>query len=75
MEHSAAIDWPNGEGYTPCTPDYAAAMTAREEIYDPNYDEGSLEDLSREEYEEWHNLNDKLHAMQANGHLGTPVRF
>lgn len=76
-QHTDAIDWPNGEGYTPCTPEYASLMAERDRIYDANYDrpDRTLEDLSPEDYQRWHVLNDRLHTMQADGALGKPVRF
>jgi hypothetical protein len=73
--HTGAIDWPNGGGYTPCTKEYEAKMAERDAIYDANYDEGSLEDLSPDQYNRWHQLNDELCTMQAHGHLGKPVRL
>lgn len=75
FQHTDAIDWPNGGGYTPCTVEYRTLMDEREAIFDPNHDDGSVEDLSPADYERWHSLNDKLCTMQASGHLGKPVRF
>lgn len=76
-KHTDAIDWPNGAGYTPCTREYAEAMDQRDAIYDANHDrpERTLEDLSPEDYEAWHRLDQKLSELRHAGHMGEPVRF
>lgn len=74
-DHTDAIDWPNGEGYTPRTPEYRALMDERDAIYDANWDRGSLNDLSPEDYEHWHQIDAKLYELQNDGHLGIGVRF
>lgn len=70
-----ALDWPNGEGFTPCTREYADKMAAREAIYDANHDEGSTEDLSPEDYQRWHELDSELCQMQMAGHIGKSERY
>jgi len=50
-------------------------LAEREAIYDPNYDEGSLEDRSPEDYERWHALDNELAQMLAAGHVGIGVRW
>ena len=73
--YSSAIDWPNGEGYTPCTDEYRSLMDQRDAIFDPNFDSGSTEDLSSEDYEKWHSLDARLCELQMAGALGKSVRF
>lgn len=72
LVHHDAIEWPNGEGYTPCTCEYA-------EIYDRlnaiKPDDVNMDDLSIEDYNEWHRLDHERAAMQMNGHLGKSVRY
>lgn len=73
---TAMIDWPNGEGYTPCTAEYAAKMTERDAIFDPTFDEGSTDDLSPEDYNRWHTLQHELENMLGSGkHVGKSVRY
>lgn len=73
---TAFIDWPNGEGYTPCTAEYAEKMAERDAIFDPTFDKGSTEDLSADDYNRWHKLQHELDQMQGSGnHLGRSVRY
>jgi len=74
MEHTETIDFPNGNGFTPCTKEYRDVYDARCAICDLN-DGESLSDLSPEEYQEWSLLDDKLASMQISGHTGKSVRF
>lgn len=75
MIHDDVIEWPNGEGFTPCTREYADKMMARDAIFDANIDEGSTEDLCPEDYERWHQLDSELCQMQMAGHLGKSERY
>ncbi len=70
--HAEVIDWPNGDGYTPCSVEYRTAMDARDAIKAPG---ASLEDLTPEQYEEWMRLDNKLCEMHADGHVGQSVRW
>ena len=68
-----ALEWPNGEGFTPCTPEYAAIVDAMEAIK-PN--DMNLDDLSPEDYQEWNVLEYKRLEMQMSGlHLGKSIRY
>jgi hypothetical protein len=68
-----ALEWPNGEGYTPCTPEYAAICDEMEAIK-PN--DSNLDDLSPEDYNRWNMLDDKRAGMQMSGdHLGKSIRY
>lgn len=51
MKHDAAIYWPNGRGYTPCTQEYADKLAERDAIHDPRY--GNLDDLSPADYNKY----------------------
>lgn len=76
MEHTSAIYWPNGNGETPCSAEYAATKDARDAIYVCGNDEGeTLDDLSPEDYQRWNELDDKLNGLQLNGHLGKSIRY
>ncbi len=72
MNLTDAIEWPNGEGFTPCTREYAALMDERDAIL-PDY--LNLDDLSPEDYQSWNVLDQKLLSMQADGHLGKGERY
>lgn len=79
-QHTDQIDWPNGLGCNPCTPEYATLKAERDAIYDPNDNMGGLapssfDDLSFEDYERWHQIDAKLCDLQNDGHLGCGVRF
>lgn len=68
-----AIEWPNGEGYTPCTPEYAEICDRMEAI---KPDDVNLDDLSSADYQEWNTLDDERAQMQMSGeHLGKSVRY
>ena len=75
LVYNDRIFWPNGEGETPCTKEYADAMAAKDAIFDPNYDEGTSENLSPEDYQRYCELDNALMTMQANGHLGKSIRY
>lgn len=73
VEFTDALEWPNGEGYTPCSKEYAAIIDAMEAIK-PN--DVNLDDLSPEDYQEWNVLEDRRADMQMSGlHLGQSVRY
>lgn len=74
IDHSDVLDWPNGRGFTPCTPAYRTLLDIRNDIYDPNSG-GSLEDLSMEDYNRWNRLEDFLASLHLNGHLGQGERL
>jgi hypothetical protein len=80
-----AIEWPNGEGFTPCTPEYAAIIDEMDAILPRDIMIGgilltserkNLDDLSPEDYQRWNVLEDKRAEMQMSGlHLGKSVRY
>ncbi len=72
LQHDDAIEWPNGEGFTPCTTEYAALMDKADAIK-PDY--VRMDDLSPADYETWNALQAKLDSMQLAGHLGKSVRY
>lgn len=66
----AEITWPNGRGFTPCSQAYADALAQQEAICDLQTG-GIVDELSPEDYERWHRLENALLTMQASGeHLG-----
>lgn len=73
MKHDDAIEWPNGEGFTPCSREYAEicdqidAMSACGAI--------SMDDMSPADYQTYNILLDRRSSLQANGHVGKSVRY
>lgn len=68
-----AIEFPNGEGYTPCTPEYHKIVDDMEAI---KPDHVNLDDLSPEDYNLWNTLDDRRSEMLASGdHLGKSIRY
>lgn len=74
IKHDCILDWPNGEGETPCSTEYLMTLTQRDLIYEPG-SKGSLEDLSPEDYQKWNELDDKLNNLHLNGHIGKSVKY
>jgi hypothetical protein len=72
MKHDDAIEWPNGEGFTPCSSEYAQLIDRMDAIKPENF---NLDDLSPQDYEEWNRLDDKKYSMLAEGHLGKSIRY
>lgn len=72
IEHTDAIEFPNGEGYTPCSIEYAKIID-KMEVIKPDYI--NLDDLSSEDYNEWNKLDNKRAEMMLAGHLGKSVRY
>ena len=72
--HTDSLEWPNGEGFTPCTPEYRATMEERDAILDP-FGSINLDDLSPEDYQRWNVLDNELMGMQLDGHLGQSERI
>lgn len=72
IEHTARLEFPNGLGYTPCTPEYLAARQAMDAIKAPDT---SFNDLSPADYQTWNELQHAADNMQLNGHLGKSVRY
>jgi hypothetical protein len=72
IKHSATIDWPNGQGYTECTPEYAAIYDEIEAIKPADV---RMDDLSAEDYETFNRLDSQRCQMQMAGHVGRGVRY
>jgi inactivated superfamily I helicase len=72
MTHDDAIEWPNGEGFTPCTREYAELIDKRDAL---KPDWINLDDLSPADYQEWCTLDAQLNQLQCAGHLGKSVRY
>ena len=72
VKHDDAIEWPNGEGFTPCSREYAELMDKRDAL---KPDWVNLDDLSPEDYQEWNVLDNRMLELQASGHLGKSVRY
>lgn len=74
IKHDDVIDWPNGLGFTPCSFAYRQKLNERDGILIVSND-CSVDDLSSEDYNLWHMLDNELSNMQANGHTGKGERF
>lgn len=71
---TSSIEWPNGEGYTPCTPEYAAVQDAIDDLND--FGAINMNDMTPENYERYNQLLSEADTMQASGqHLGKSVRY
>ncbi len=83
IKHDCILDWPNGEGETPCSTEYMLTLTQRDLIYDPNpwslqaqtSPIGSMDDLSPEDYQKWNELDHKLSQLHSEGHIGKSVKY
>jgi hypothetical protein len=75
IEHNEQLEWPNGQGYTPCSTEYATTYDARNAIYNPNEEGRTLNSLSAADYQEWCSLDHKLGTLQLQGHTGKGVRY
>lgn len=74
VEHTDSIDWPNGEGFTPCSDEYRKLFDEKLAIFDPAGD-GDLEELEPEKYNAYCRLENDLANLQASGHLGKGERW
>jgi hypothetical protein len=72
MTHDDAIEWPNGEGFTPCTRAYAAICDEMDAI---KPDDVNMDDLSPEDYQRFNELLNQRDQMMLDGHLGKSVRY
>lgn len=74
MNHEATIAWSNGKGYTYCTLEYRRVLDRKREIERRN---GvlSFNEYSREDYEAWNALEDRLAVLHSEGHIGASVRY
>lgn len=66
---TSSFEWPNGKGYTECTPEYADAMY--EFMDTPRYFEDHTGPyVAKYENPAWHELDQKIAIMQMQGHIG-----
>lgn len=72
--HDHLLHFPNGAGNRECSSEYIDTLDARNSIYQIG-DDGTLDDLSPEDYNRWYTLEHKLDQMQGNGHLGRVTRY
>lgn len=72
IKHDDAIKFPNGEGFTPCSREYAI-IADKLEALKPDYI--NLDDLSPEDYQEWNVLDNERMNLMASGHLGKSIRY
>jgi hypothetical protein len=72
IAHDDAIEFPNGEGFTPCSREYAQVCDELEALK-PDYI--NLDELSPEDYELWNKLDDMRASLMLAGHLGKSIRY
>lgn len=72
LVHDDAIEFPNGEGFTPCAREYAAVCDEMA-VIKPSW--LSLDELSAEDYDRFCCLDNKRSEMMISGHLGKSVRY
>jgi hypothetical protein len=80
--HTDQIEWPNGAGYTPCTPAYAEAVAEEQELMGElrEAEEGRSKGLPYPKgyadlYERAHRAAARVVRLQATGHQGRGVRY
>lgn len=66
----------DGKGYVPCSPEYKAALTERDEIFRPSFAKPSSDHLRGDARYRWFALNGLMERLQwQGGHLGATVWF
>lgn len=81
MRHTHEIEWPNGKGYTLCTPEYADAIAdecnlmARLRDMQREIEAGHSPQGYADLYERAHRAADRVLFLQAAGHLGQGRRY
>ena len=76
MSYTDQIKWPNGAGYTPCTPEYADAVSLEQALMAELSDMVQRHEAGRRPaeyarlYERAHRAADHVLKLQAAGHLG-----
>jgi len=66
----------DGRGYIPCSPEYMAALNARNEIFRPSVVPPSSDRLRGDERGRWFEYNGLMDRLQwSGGHIGTTVWF
>jgi len=74
IEHNRVIDWPNGNGYTPCSVEYRETLDEKEAIVSRYHGE-NYNQYSSEDYENYCRLENKLAGLQLAGHIGKSVKY
>lgn len=68
-----SIDWPNGEGFTPCT---IEARNVQDEIDNlSDFGATSMDDMTPVNYQRFNELLNKQGELQNSGHYGKSVRY
>lgn len=75
MQHDGLLYWPNGLGETPCSKQYEATSDAMCAIFNPSYNDGSLDDLSPADYNRYCTLENELANLQLAGHVGKSRKY
>jgi hypothetical protein len=70
--HDDQIEWPNGQGWTPCTKAYRRVWDERELV---RCRADSFEDLDPPDYDHVCRLNDLMANMMEAGHLGKGEKY
>jgi hypothetical protein len=73
IKHDSHIEWPNGEGFTPCSREYAEVNDKIDDLND--FGRLGMDDLSPEKYEKYNRLLNRQGELQLAGHLGKSVRY
>jgi hypothetical protein len=70
------IVFPNGDGYTPCSPEYQILSSQIENLRNKYPSPYNTDSFSAEDYQEVNVMENELLSMQASGeHLGKSVVF
>lgn len=73
IEFTDEIEWPNGEGATPCTKEYAALTDEIDALSD--FGRVRMDDMGPDDYEAYNRLLSARTALQIRGHLGKSYRY
>ena len=73
MKHTDAIEWPNGKGFTPCSPEYAELCDKIDAISD--FGRIHMDDMSPQDYQEYNVLLSRRDTLQMSGHIGKSIRY
>lgn len=73
MTHDDAIEWPNGEGFTPCSREFAEVTDKIDALSD--FGRISMNDMSAADYQEYNRLLTQRDTLQMTGHVGKSERY
>jgi len=73
ITHDSSIEWPNGEGWTPCSKEYAAVNDEIDDLND--FGRIGMDDMSPDDYEKYNRLDDKRNGLLLAGHVGKSERY